>query len=771
MNRFGKALSRVFADGDERALQVSGTTSDMRLSVTFGAVFALAFVLTRNDWFFMRVAFSTHFVSVAARVLLAGFAGLGLGFALVFVPQRNLARLVPFLVFLFPAVYLYEHIIPNQYFTVTTGNDFQILYSNFKIYLLNALNELHFPLWSPSEGAGFPFYSNPFTQAFYPLNLLLFALYRLTGGYSQYDHHLYAVLGLCIFAVGIYLWLRSLGFSTRQSVFTSCVISISYKITELMRFVNALHTAAWFPFILLGITLSLRKPVRGALLIFASFIMMVTAGYPYFIYYSPFLIAPYIILLLVRRIRQGMDPAVDVSIKKWLGGISISIAAALAICAPYLIKISQLLAQTVDRSGHDFEYSTYHVFNFMNTLGSLLYPPSSNPEGWYYFGMIGILLILLFLISRVTGNRNTPRTSNTMPLLYILIWYSIISYITYGKYSYLFKLLWQYVPGFSSLRVWGRMNIILLPILSLLLVQSFAYLEQFLSDSGERSLSRKSPMIDVYVFAMCFLVILAVQIDLFVNHTAVLAFSIPMTTVNVPYIYVGIVSFALVFSTLWLRVSGRFNFARKSTINFVTACLVLWSMFDVGLFGKYQWASTSSPDQTRIAIDLSSTDVKSFSTRRIFVYDTLTLSPSFNAGIIDSWYYKRYNDFIQKHGSAERESFETLMGISTPRKLFMSGEIEYAFIKSYLQDSDAFEGASRAKMDVIKYNGDRLVVQTSCEKEGYLSFIDNWDPDWEVRVNGHRERLERLFGTFKSVVVPAGTNVVEFAYVPKLFSH
>jgi len=84
--------------------------------------------------------------------------------------------------YLFP----YTWTIHGQY--VGIGNDFEFLYYRFKPYLLDCLSHGHLPLWSPSEGAGFPFYSDPFTQTFYPANVFLTVFYRLAGGYSQLDH-------------------------------------------------------------------------------------------------------------------------------------------------------------------------------------------------------------------------------------------------------------------------------------------------------------------------------------------------------------------------------------------------------------------------------------------------------------------------------------------------------------------------------------------------------------------------------------------------------
>jgi len=70
---------------------------------------------------------------------------------------------------------------------------------------------------------------------------------------------------------------------------------------------------------------------------------------------------------------------------------------------------------------------------------------------------------------------------------------------------------------------------------------------------------------------------------------------------------------------------------------------------------------------------------------------------------------------------------------------------------------------------VISYTADELVLKVNVPTEGYLSFIDNWDRDWEATVDSKITPIERLFGVFKSVRLPPGEHQVIFAYRPKLF--
>lgn len=75
--------------------------------------------------------------------------------------QRGRGWLVPLGVFLFPCLVLLPHqlCVAGRY--VAIGNDFLCLYYSYKAYLVDYLRHLDWPLWSPSEAAGYPFFSNP----------------------------------------------------------------------------------------------------------------------------------------------------------------------------------------------------------------------------------------------------------------------------------------------------------------------------------------------------------------------------------------------------------------------------------------------------------------------------------------------------------------------------------------------------------------------------------------------------------------------------------
>ncbi len=403
---------------------------------------------------------------------------------------------LPILVVIWPLIYYSHFIVPGRWFSLQIGNDFGWFYYRYKVYLLDLLAAGRFPWWSPSEAAGFPFYSNPFTQAFYPLNAALLLFRKLFGGFSLFDYQAYSVLGVCVLALGLYLWLSNIVANKRAVLFAVLVMSGCYKVAEILRFPNAVHAAAWIPWVLYGITLAVNpeRRVWATLVLFVSCLMLLTAGYPYYAYYCIFLVLPYIFVLACPWTRGAFTRAPPVAVNIWRYFAAAVIPPALAglICSPYFYKMWQLMQQTVDRSGGNYEFSTAEQFGLVDTLGSLCFPPVASPEGWYYFSVLGLVLVALVVAILVLDRRAVDPLAGRSVWV-VIVWIALISYISYGKSSYLFSLFWQVLPGFSELRVWGRLNIILVPLIALLLARAYDSLETFLVTAADIQDKRLGP--------------------------------------------------------------------------------------------------------------------------------------------------------------------------------------------------------------------------------------------------------------------------------------
>jgi hypothetical protein len=74
------------------------------------------------------------------------------------------------------------------------------------------------------------------------------------------------------------------------------------------------------------------------------------------------------------------------------------------------------------------------------------------------------------------------------------------------------------------------------------------------------------------------------------------------------------------------------------------------------------------------------------------------------------------------------------------------------------------------KTHIIQYSANKVVCMTECMYAGFLVLADNWHPDWQVSVDGKKEKLYIANYTFRAVYVPAGKHAVIFAYVSPHFN-
>ncbi|MCX7044325.1 MAG: hypothetical protein NTX50_02420 [Candidatus Sumerlaeota bacterium] len=671
----------------------------------------------------------------------------------------------PVVLLLWPFVYLYEYVVPVHGLFLQIGNDFGVSFYNYNFYLLSHLARFRFPMWSPSEAVGFPFFSNFLTQAFYPLNLLQALLYRCLGGYHIYFYQLYTILAVSLFSLGLFCWLQSMRISPRAALMSALVMSVSFKITETLRFPNSIHTAAWYPWILFAINeilkaKTLRRRMGMGAILFCSILCVLTAGYPYFIYYFIFLFAPYLLLLLWPSFRKILLCDEPIVWKPALGTILLSGGAALVICLPYISHGWALMAQCANRGGRNFAFSTAHEFTVMDSLGCLFYPPAAQTEGWYYFSGLGALLIAFYFAAK-----STSAFSHKGVKIFFLLWMATISYVTYGRYSYLFMLLWNAMPGFSSLRVWGRLNIILVPIFAWLLALAYDQFESRLTSDGSAERRKKSRGLLAGV-ATFYAVMLSFQLAAFFRgYEDEYWRRIPSILQYTKSVF--ILSGAIAFAGLM----GMMAFCPKiapSSSKLLTAIALAFALFcaaDMHSLGARIWVTGPRPMGQWDTMNLSEHYQRSFSTPRFSWRPFLSFGPDYNTAIQRDFYYARLSDFLDRT-AGEKEARERLFGVKDGKKMYFSRSLNHETVQSFLEDADHYPDTGR----LLEYSGNRLLWEIQAPCSGYLSFIDNWDPDWRAEIDGKPAPIERLFGAFKSVALAPGPHRIEFDYRPGLFA-
>jgi hypothetical protein len=683
------------------------------------------------------------------------------------------------------AIWPFLFLWPYTLHVFSIGSDFLGAQYDYKAYLLVALSSWHFPFWSPTELAGYPFFSNPFAQAVYPLNLLYVAFYAMTGSFSVWHYTLFTIMGISIFGVGLYYWLRRLVFPGYVALLATMIACMSLKVTEIIRFPNAVHSAAWLPWLLLGITMAAARKdvVRGAVTFGIATLMLLTAGYPYYVIYAPFLIGPYFVAMLfapARKALLGLPPKEQTGSVRHFVSIGVAFAIAAAIALPWLRHVMALMDQTRDRATPNFAFATKYKFDLVDTVGSWIYPPAASMEGWYYFGMPAALLIATYLCCLAMRSFGFERHRGIA--LWIVGWLAVVTYFTWGADSALFRFVWHHhVPVLDQMRVWPRLNIVLVPAIACLFALAFSFFVSVVRSARERW--TRETIVFIAICATLAVLVLAIQIfmrwnditDGYWDHwfEVFVVYRLPRTFFPVMTVLAATgVLVAVLLARRWRLSTGPKALA---------AMIWTLSIFDLFYISNTQWAYWPTDVGVRRERDAFASLVSFAEPRGLEGSLANPFARHHSTGLLEGWGFIRHAQFYLQYfdadyGFARRDipqdqvtAARRFFGVDqSGKRLFLTSRIDYTTPVDFMADVDASVASGDATIEIAFFDGDTLRLNVGNPRAAWLSYIDNWDANWTATVDGRDVVIERLFGSYKSIRVPRGRSTVVFSYRPGL---
>jgi hypothetical protein len=320
------------------------------------------------------------------------------------------------------------------------------------------------------------------------------------------------------------------------------------------------------------------------------------------------------------------------------------------------------------------------------------------------------------------------------------------------------------MPAFSSLRVWGRLNIILLPILAWLLSLSLNHFETLISNSGEKIRNFYKNYQPILSLILIYLIVISAQLYLHLNEiydTEWKDYFQEVWPYKIWFIYLGIVAFAVVFSIL--VISRKYALESSKILTAIVFLLTAIAVCEMWPVGTHTWTYKDKPLNYRMKLDVDAINRRSFDFPRTTYRNTIFLMPAFNVGVVPSWYFDRYVKFLNKYAD-DLQAQKVLLGVIGKQRVFFSEFIDYQTVRDFLRDALRYKNSGL----LLSYTGDKLEWQINAPTSGYVSFIDNWDSNWKVFVDSKEQQIELLFGTFKSVAVKKGQHHIKFVYKPGL---
>ena len=695
----------------------------------------------------------------------------------------NNKKLLILILIIWPYLYLF----PHTFQFIEMGNDFELLYYSYKKYIFEFVRVGHFPLWSPSESSGYSLIFNPFAQYFYPVSWLLYGICILIGDLSKHTYLLYTIIGLSIYNVGQYFWLRSINIEKKYAFLSTLITCLGLKLTEILRFPNAVHTIAWFPWILFAISIASNKlnRIKSSLIIFSCSLMILTAGYPYYIFYALILFSSYFIFLLIPNVKKyvlNLEKFNNQNNYYFFLNCFLPALLALIIVSPWFARIKNLMEITRDRNLHEIDFSITLSSNIIDQIGSWIFPPFSLSEGWYYFGSIITILILIYLINFLFDKNKTQKEKY---IIYFLFFLFILNYqFAAAENSFLFKIIWNHVDLIKNFRSWSRMNIILIPIFALIISLS---LKKVINDKY------KINIIPSILILTCLIVVAQIYFIEFSNiennywntwqHKRI---DYASTQLNYLSFFFRLYNSYIYSIFFIISAIGLIFFIKKKLFSKIHFLILVLTISELFFIANIQWAIPSkyydNNDYNKLSQDPINDLKNAFLSNNLITVTKGNLyfrnQRKFNINYFDIFgiekhtkifdnYFNRNGTYKKNISEFEKEYIDQFFALDKESKrIFFSKNINHKDIFSFIDDVNQTNQNHNINIfvDIEKYNGDQISIEVFNNIDGYITYIDNWSPGWLAELNNNRIKIDKLFDTYKSIKLNKGNNKIFMKY-------
>lgn len=577
-----------------------------------------------------------------------------------------------------------------------------------------------------------------------------------------------------------------MGLDIKYCFFATLITCFGLKINEILRFPNAIHTFAWFSWILYGMTLSIKveNNIKSSLILFVSTILILTAGYPYYIFYGFLLFGSYFIFISFYGVKKEIYKNDTIHNNLYLFFYNVlPPLLALLIVLPWFEGIKEVMEITRDRNIQDISFSYTAGSNFIDQLGSWIFPPISLAEGWYYFGTLMTVLFIFYVINFLLSKNKQLLEKYFLTFFFIFFLFNY--QFSAVENSYLFKIIWEKFDLLKNFRSFSRINILLIPL--------FAVLFCFILKSIEEKKHNINFLITTCIVAI-FIILLQIyiiEVSDIKNHywktwqeRRLLYGSIKFSSIAFifdlynHYIYsISLIISLIIFNFFKIRKS-------KKLLPHLIVILVAGELF---LLSNIQWAipykfydfnnynllSKKPLDDIndaffnpRVLTEVKgNTYFRNFRKFNINYFDNFGLDK--HTKLVDK-YFKRNGNLKDGLNQVTIKKINQFWGLKDNNKVFFTKKIDHQTIEKFINDVNFLRNNKDVfiSMEISNYNGDEIYIDLKTNTAGFLTFVDNWSPGWKVYVNNKEKSIVKLLETYKSVKINTGYNKIKFKYEP-----
>jgi len=353
---------------------------------------------------------------------------------------------------------------------ITIGNDYSGYSLNQQIELMFSLKMSTFPLFVSGFEGGHSAAALTLGQIWHPIARLAEISPGYWNGHALDWGTFYRLVSLGAAQALLFTLLRFASIPPAIAFLLSFITVYNFRMLDQFRYGAGLeaYTGCIFFIVASGYKyLKSSGPIGIAWIALATY-WLVTSGHPQFAY----------LCLVSALVSATLLPFVFGATLRWhspltsgylnyvasvILGVLVGIGLSACYWLPFLVEV---LGTNTQRVGQNYDWSLGYSESLLGLMNSFFFPLATDVHS--NFGGSSIFLLALTSVLGIFAGRVVPK------VIWLMWWIVVVTFIvSLGDFSFLHYLFWKIFPFADSMRVPGRVNVLLPPMMMLILIWLF----------------------------------------------------------------------------------------------------------------------------------------------------------------------------------------------------------------------------------------------------------------------------------------------------------
>jgi len=632
--------------------------------------------------------------------------------------------------------------------SLTLGNDYQIHAIQEQMELMFSLRTGTFPLFIPGFGGGQNSIALTQGQLFHPISHIAAILPGYWAGKALEWNTFLRVFSLGVAHVFLFKFLRNLRLNPIVSLVLSTITVYNLRMLDLFRYGASFESWTGFLFLCSSIGLYYLKPtkLKGPLAIVVSTYLIICSGHPQMVYYG--LIGASIFTIVIPFYIRTIVPCkedLEIKLSHFWSGTGISFLLGILLSSAYIIPFYfDFLKSNSGRIDMGYRFANSHLDTFIGTINNFFQPLCSDVHG--VFGGSS-----LFLIPAIIPLLKMFRVK--LPRIIWIIWGILLIVFLHmqGERLPVHYYIWKYIPLASSIRIAGRISIVLPVFLMLLLAWVVQHDFTFqMHIFKKKRISFQTVLSVIALFMM--VAYLLVPESITKNNTMYWATSIRQVPSYIEWIVYALGMMSLII--LFFHGNLRNKNPSIGILLFLVVCIQILFYLP---FGTWVEKKNETPSFTKMltlkkgGLTYYGWPAYGMTTKTISVHAKETFLEPFIGKV-----YQKYR--IAKNN---KDAYAIMRKGRTPDEVIIE---KYQPGQCLLSKGLANISYSKSFAEIYYASFNRLAFDIHAANPGFFVLAYPYTKNWKANVNNSKSHVFRGNGAYMAVCIPSGKSKIEFRY-------